>query len=339
MFETRYKQLFSASSSMRALLRKIERVADTTATVLIRGESGVGKEVVARAIHHASRRHAHPLVKVNCAALPAELLESEMFGHEKGAFTGAYRRQPGKFELAAEGTIFLDEIGDMPVQVQAKLLHVLQDHEFMRVGGSEMLSVDIRVIAATNRELEPAVRAGQFREDLYYRLKVINLFVPPLRERREEIPMLAQNFVSRFNQEFDRQATLSPEALAGLRRHAWPGNVRELENLMKSYVVLADQNVLHDMPNVVPEPPPASPPPASKTRTTADNNLREIGRRAATAAQREAIEATLEEVRWNRAEAARRLGISYKALLYKIDQCGLARKRSRLPRDGESLIF
>jgi len=320
---------------MRALLRKIERVADTTATILIRGESGVGKEIVAKAIHYASRRHAHPFVKVNCAALPSELLESEMFGHERGAFTGAYRRQPGKFELAAEGTIFLDEIGDMPIQVQAKVLHVLQDHEFMRVGGSEMLNMDIRVIAATNRELEPAVRAGQFREDLYYRLKVIHLFVPPLRERREEIPILAQNFVRRFNQEFNRQVTLSTESLAGLRRYAWPGNVRELENLMKSVVVLADQNVLHNMPNGIPEPP-SDPPPAPGTDTTADS-LREIGRRAATAAQREAIEATLEQVRWNRAEAARRLGTSYKALLYKIDQCGLARKRSRLPRDGEPL--
>ncbi len=320
-----FAPLLGGSAAMRAVRRHIEQAADTNATVLIRGESGVGKEVVARAIHAASARRQRPFVKVNCAALPTELLESELFGHEKGAFTGAYRRKPGKFELADGGSISLDEIGDMPLPLQAKLLHVLQDSEFARVGGSDVLRVDVRVIASTNRDLEAAVRAGAFREDLYYRLKVIALSVPPLRDRREEIVPLAQGFLRRFNQEYGRRVTLSPESLRLLLGYAWPGNVRELENLVKRTVVLGTEDVLQEELRAAPAPAalhtvmPAAP-------TTA-STLRQIARRAAVEAQREAIRDVLDRVHWNRAEAARTLNMSYKALLYKMDQCGLARKR------------
>jgi two-component system response regulator AtoC len=320
---------------MRAVRWSIEQVADTDATVLIRGESGVGKELVAKAIHAASLRRVRAFVKVNCAALPAELLESELFGHEKGAFTGAYRRKLGKFEIADSGTMFLDEIGDMPLGLQAKLLHVLQDHEFARVGGSDVIRVDVRVVASTNRNLEAAVAAGHFREDLYYRLKVVTLSVPPLRARREEIPLLARAFVARFNAQWRRNVVLSPESLELLGDYGWPGNVRELENMMKRVVVLQREELLREElsgpaasdPVAAPAPRPAAP-----TKET----LRDLARRAAIDAQREAIRDVLTRVNWNRAEAARLLNISYKALLYKIDQCGLGRKRPLRRPDTEA---
>jgi transcriptional regulator with GAF, ATPase, and Fis domain len=317
---------------MRALLRDIQQVAATNATVLIQGESGVGKEIVAKTIHLASGRRPRPFVRVNCASLPGELLESELFGHEKGAFTGAYRRKPGKFEIAERGTIFLDEIGEVPLALQAKLLHVLQDGEFARVGGADEIRVDVRVVAATNRPLEKAIEDGTFREDLYYRLKVVDLYVPPLRERREEIPGLAHGFVQRFNAQFQRDVVLSDESLDILREHTWPGNVRELENMMKRIVVLQNEHLIRQeivKPALASAPSPTAsdgPFPAARTQT-----LKEIARQAAIDAQREAIRDVLERVHWNRAEAARLLGISYKTLLYKIDQCGLARKRSREP--------
>ena len=326
-YQTTYAPMLGHSPPMRAVRRSIEQVADTDATVLILGESGVGKEIVAKAVHAASPRRARPFVKVNCAALPSELLESELFGHEKGAFTGAYRRKMGKFELAHGGTICLDEIGDMPIALQAKLLHILQDHEFTRVGGSAVLRVDVRVIAATNRNLESAVRNGQFREDLYYRLKVVTIQVPPLRERKEEIPVLARTFVRRFNEENHRHVTLSPESLRLLGEYSWPGNIRELENMMKRVVVLESEELLREelhglMSDPEPEAEPAPAPVAIMT-------LRELAQRASIDAQRLAIRDVLERVHWNRAEAARVLHISYKTLLYKIDQCGLGRKRPR----------
>jgi two-component system, NtrC family, response regulator AtoC len=333
-YQTTYAPMLGHGPRMRAVRRSIEQVADTDATVLILGESGVGKEVVAKALHAASPRGAGPFVKVNCAALPSELLESELFGHEKGAFTGAYRRKMGKFELAHGGTICLDEIGDMPIALQAKLLQILQDHEFTRVGGSAVLRVDVRVIAATNRNLESAVGSGQFREDLYYRLKVVTLQVPPLRERKEEIPILARTFVRRFNEENHRRVTLSPESLRLLCEYSWPGNIRELENMMKRVVVLESEELLREElhglmsePEVEPEPTPEPAP--SVATPLAPVTLRELAHRAAVDAQRLAIRDVLERVHWNRAEAARVLNISYKALLYKIDQCGLGRKRPR----------
>jgi two-component system, NtrC family, response regulator AtoC len=334
-YQVTYAPMLDHSPRMRAVRESIEQVADTDATVLILGESGVGKEVVAKALHAASPRGSRPFIKVNCAALPSELLESELFGHEKGAFTGAYRRKMGKFELAHGGTICLDEIGDIPIALQAKLLQILQDHEFTRVGGSSVLRVDVRVIAATNRNLESAVRSGQFREDLYYRLKVVTIQVPALRERKEEIPILARAFVSRFNEENGRTVTLSSESLRLLSEYSWPGNIRELENMMKRVVVLESEELLREELHSLMSDPEAeveAEPPVSAGTVTdlgAPVTLRELARRAAIDAQRMAIRDVLERVHWNRAEAARVLNISYKALLYKMDQCGLGRKRPR----------
>src|SRR5206468_5193383 len=232
--------LFDGHPRMRAIRSLIESIADTDTTVLIRGESGVGKDLIARALHAASTRRQGPFIKVNCAAIPQGLLESELFGHEKGAFTGAHRRKPGQFEYARGGTIYLDEIAELPPALQAKLLHVLQDFRFARVGGHGLIEVDARVIAATNRDLEHALARGEFREDLYYRLNVVELWIPPLRERREEIPKLAAWFLARFNAQYGRQKQISPETLARLTEHAWSGNVRELENIVRRMVVLTD---------------------------------------------------------------------------------------------------
>jgi transcriptional regulator with GAF, ATPase, and Fis domain len=307
---------------MRTLGHHVQLLADTDAAVLIRGESGVGKDVIAGAIHRISPRRAHPFVKVNCAALPAEILESELFGHEKGAFTGAYKATQGKFEVAHGGTLLLNEIGDMPVALQAKLLHVLQDQEFVRVGGVEIISVDVRIVASTNRDLEAAVRGGQFRQDLYYRLKVIDLHVPPLRDRREEIPYLAQTFVERFNEQYGRSLVLSQEALALLTAYSWPGNVRELENMVKRSVVLQDESLLkEELTQLMAE----TPTPLKPGLATAWS-LRELGRRAAGRAERAAIIEALERTRWNRSEAAKALRVSYRTLLNKIEQHGLSKK-------------
>jgi transcriptional regulator with GAF, ATPase, and Fis domain len=327
--------LLGHGALMRRLLTDIGRVADTTATVLIRGESGVGKELVARAIHHASSRRALSLVKVNCAALPADLLESELFGHERGAFTGAYRRKPGKFELAAGGTIFLDEIGDLPLTLQSKLLHVLQDGEYARVGGSEMLRSRARIIAATNCDLEAAIRAGRFRPDLYYRLNVVTLRVPALRERRDEIPTLTALFLSRFNAEYGRHVTLGRASLQLLMEYDWPGNVRQLENVLRRIVVLQNEDLLVDElgtavrngPAPLVEAAWASEPPR-RPGPLGRSSLRELARQAAVDAERQALVEVLERVRWNRAEAARLLGLSYKGFLYKLNRCGLGPKRA-----------
>src|SRR5437764_1544812 len=219
--------LFDGPPRMQAIRSIIESIADTDTTVLIRGESGVGKDLIARAVHAASARRQGPFVKVNCAAIPQELLESELFGHEKGAFTGAHRRKPGQFEFANMGTIYLDEIAELPLALQAKLLHVLQDLRFSRVGGHGVIDVDIRVVAATNRDLEHALTRGDFREDLYYRLNVVEIRIPPLRERKEEILILAARFLAQFNQQYGRKKQLSPETTARLVEYSWGGNVRE----------------------------------------------------------------------------------------------------------------
>jgi two-component system response regulator AtoC len=340
-----YAPLFAASSRMRGIRRIIEEVASTNAAVLVRGESGVGKEVVARAIHAASPRHGQPFVKVNCAALPADLLESELFGHEKGAFTGAYRRKPGKFEFANKGTIFLDEIGELPRALQAKLLHVLQDFEFSRIGGPELIRVDARVIAATNKNLEGALESGDFREDLYYRLKVIEIRVPPLRDRRDEIEGLASALLARFNREYNRTVALGSETLALFWRYPWPGNIRELENVMRRLVLLGNPRQVYDelegslraaslrQHPVPPEPAPPEPAPpapaAAEPVSLLSLGLKEIARRAALDAERKALEEVLDRVHWNRTEAARILKVSYKTLLTKITECGLSRNRNR----------
>ena len=256
---------WSSGTGMRDVLQMVDRVADSDVSVLLTGESGVGKEVIARELHRRSARRGKPFVKVNCAGLPSELLESELFGHERGAFTGAQITRVGKFEFADQGTILLDEIGEMPVSLQAKLLHVVQDREFTKVGSNRPVAVDVRVIAATNRDLEVMIRAGQFREDLYYRLQVIEIRVPPLRNRREEIPALTEFFLRRFAEQYGRPVLrLSPPVRTALTAYSWPGNVRELENTIKRFVILRDESMIlaelnRERPaDVAPPPAPAS---------------------------------------------------------------------------------
>ncbi len=325
--------LFRNSERMRAVEDIVRRAADTNATILLQGESGTGKEMVARAIHYISDRRDKPFLKVNCASLPGDLLESELFGHEKGSFTGAHRRKPGKFELAHRGTFLLDEIGEMPLGLQAKLLHVLQDGQFFRVGGSEVITSDARLIAATNKNLASVMATGLFREDLYYRLNVVAISIPPLRERREEIPVLVEYFMGRFCRQYNRDALkISGATMRLLQDYSWPGNVRELENMIKRAVVLQTEALvqqeiaLRSEKPWAPKPEPGSLPAPTglgPAAPEAEMGLKDIARRAAMAAEKAVIKEVLEKVRWNRAEAARLLKISYKAMLYKIRQVGL----------------
>jgi two-component system response regulator AtoC len=315
---------------MRRIDAILTRIASTDVTVLVSGESGVGKEVVARTLHWRSLRRDRPFVKVNCAALPLELLESELFGYERGAFTGAHQQKLGKFEQADQGTIFLDEISETPLSVQAKLLHVLQDHEFARLGSERDVSVDLRVVAATNRDLSRAIAEGAFREDLFHRLNVVHIRVPPLRERPGEIPILVDHFLTRYRRKYGGgPSEVSQEALERLYRYSWPGNVRELENMIHRIVVLGTEAVVAELGEPAPRPSPAGPDrvPASGGGDEAWSHdspgLKELARRAAAAAEREALERMLDRVRWRRVEAAQRLRISYKTLLDKIKQHGL----------------
>ena len=315
------------SPSMRAIWSVIEHVADTDATILIRGESGVGKDFVGRAVHARSARRAGPFIKVNCAAIPGELLESELFGHERGAFTGAYRRKLGLFECARGGTIYLDEIAELSLPLQAKLLHVFQDFSFSRVGGNGSISMNARVIAATNRDLERAIARREFREDLYHRVNVVELSVPPLRERREEILPLAAGFLARFNARYGRQKELATETLVRLTEHPWTGNVRELENVVRRMVVLPDGEqafVALAAAQQRRRPDPTAP------ACSLVESLAQIGRRGAREAERAALAGVLEQVHWNRAEASRILKVSYKTLLNKIAQCRLTPPASGL---------
>jgi two-component system response regulator AtoC len=320
------------SPAMRSVRDMIAKVAATSAAVLLTGESGVGKEVVARAIHRASLRAGKQFVKVNCAALPGELLESELFGHQRGAFTGAYRDKPGKFELAEKGTIMLDEIGEVPLGLQAKLLHVLQDGEFARVGGERVLSTDVRVLAATNRDLVAEIRAGRFREDLYYRLNVIEIRIPSLRERREEISALMDHFLSAANRAYGRSVEIPAAVRRLFLEHPWPGNIRQLENTVKRVVVLGSAAaVAEELAAAGASAPHALRPVPAVPAADVDGrlDLKAIARRAARDAERIAIADMLERTHWNRAKAARVLGISYKALLYKIVECGLVNKHEK----------
>ena len=315
------------SASMRAIHATVGRVAMTDVTVLISGETGVGKELVARALHRQSRRRERPFVRVNCAALPLGLLESELFGHERGAFTGADHPVRGKFEQAHTGTIFLDEIGEIPPTVQAKLLHVLQDRSFARLGSERDLRVDVRIVAATNRDLETCVREGSFRADLFYRLNVVHLRVPPLRERREEIPVLVQHFLSMYARQHGRAPLpLSAAALERFRAYSWPGNVRELENVVQRIVVCGNEFAVAELAEPDARPPSSGPEAATHGPRPDDAvTLKALVRRAAEAVEREALKRMLERVRWRRVEAAQRLGINDKTLREKIRHYGLDR--------------
>ncbi len=245
-----YEEISGTSSGLHGVLEQVERVAPTDSTALILGETGTGKELICRAIHHASERHNRPLVKLNCAAIPSGLIESELFGHEKGAFTGAVSQKRGRFELAHKGTLFLDEIGDIPLETQPKLLRLLQEQEFERVGGTTTIEVDVRVIAATHRDLASMVKAGQFREDLFYRLNVFPLTLPPLRERQEDIPLLSRYFAQRKSARLGRTpCTFTTAAMERLSGYSWPGNIRELENIIERAVILCDGDTI-DFPHV-----------------------------------------------------------------------------------------
>jgi two-component system response regulator AtoC len=354
-------ELLGNSEKMREVHDLIKRVADTDVTVLVRGESGTGKELVARAIHAASPRRSRSFVKVNCAALPSELLESELFGFERGAFTGAIQQKPGKFEFAHNGTMFLDEISEMHPRLQSKLLQVLQDGEFSRLGGRGDVRVDARIVTATNRDLEAAVANSQFREDLYFRLNVVCITLPPLRQRRDEIPEFTHLFIRRYSEHYNKPVLqLGQDTQRLFHEYDWPGNVRELENLIKRAVVLgSDESLRRDLadaiagrtlrtspipllqpsradgqpaaaaapvpaapPVAAPNPHAAAPPPPAAAVT---GSLKDIARHAAREAERELISRTLQQTRWNRREAAEILGISYKALLYKIKEADLDR--------------
>ncbi len=340
-------ELLGMSDNMREVHDLIGRVADTDVTVLIRGESGTGKELVARAIHASSPRKNRTFVKVNCAALPSELLESELFGFERGAFTGAIQQKPGKFEFAHEGTMFLDEISEMHPPLQSKLLQVLQDGEFARLGGREDVHVDVRIVAATNRDLERAVADGHFREDLFFRLNVVCITLPPLRQRRDEIPVLTERFLRQYAEHYNRpRIALASDTIRLFAEYDWPGNVRELENLLKRAIVLgSDESIRRELADAIagrlaatgpipalqsrPAVQVAAPPPAAAAQDcitvplALTGSLKDIARQAAREAERELIYRTLQQTRWNRREAAEILGVSYKALLYKIKEAEL----------------
>lgn len=309
----RFENIIAKSSKMQRIIELIKTVAKSNATVLIMGESGTGKELVARAIHSQSDRRDKPFVAVSCAALPETLLESELFGHEKGSFTGAYTQKKGKFEFANGGTLFLDEIGEMSANVQVHLLRVLEEKEFTRVGGNELIKVDVRVVSATNKDLKKAIASGQFREDLYYRLNVVTIELPPLRERKEDIPLLAQHFLNKFALENRKKVTeFSPEAMDFLLSYDWPGNVRELENAVERAVILAKNSVIKvdDLPR---------PDVLVKRPVLGNRTLREI--------EKNHILGILEETRGNFSEAARILGISRMTLYNKVREYGICVKK------------
>jgi len=303
----------SENSQMQKAYEMCQQVAPLESTVLLRGESGTGKELLADLIHRMSQRKDKPLVKVNVAALPENLVESELFGHEKGAFTGAVSRKIGKFEQADRGTIFLDEIGDLRLDTQVKLLRFLQEHTFERIGSTVLIKVNVRIIAATNRNLEQAVASRDFRPDLYYRLNVVPLRVPPLRERKEDIPLLVDFFIIKFNSELARKVEgISHEALSLLTSHSWPGNIRELENIIERIMVMRESGVImpQDIPGEIVQPDSSVGPSTVRTEDTQPAGMWEV--------EKELIEKTLQASSFNQSETARKLGITLNQLRYRI---------------------
>jgi DNA-binding NtrC family response regulator len=318
-------QIIGEAPALKQVIVALQRAAGTDATVLIEGESGTGKELFARALHTLSARADGPFVAINCAAIPDNLLETELFGHEKGAFTGAVGRKPGKFELAHHGTLFLDEIGDLPLGLQAKILRALEERRFERVGGTVSLSVDVRIVAATNKGLRAAVAAKQFREDLYFRLSVFPITVPPLRDRPDDIPILARVFVERYCREMKKTvATLSPGAIEELKQYPWPGNVRELQNSMERTVILADgDTILPQHLNLASHAPAPADVPSPWATFDFSGSLAEVSRRAQAEVERRKIELTLKDARGDKGQASDMLQISFKALLARLKDYGI----------------
>ncbi|MBP1713474.1 MAG: two component, sigma54 specific, transcriptional regulator, Fis family [Deltaproteobacteria bacterium] len=319
------KIFFVSCPNMMKVKAIIDEIAKTDITVLIKGESGTGKEYVAQTIHQNSHRREKPFIKVNCAAIPKTLLESELFGYERGAFTGADQNKPGKFELANGGTILLNDIGEIDISIQAKLLQVLQDGEFSRLGGSGNVQVDTRIITTTQNHLEKYMMEGRFRQDLFFRINVMGITVPPLRERREQILPFCQNFFDLYRKKFGKTTPfLSAKILKLFKEYDWPGNVRELENLIKRIILFGEEDVVKSLLNGRGKgaAPLRNSDSFNNHEIKGDQtvNLRKIGKEAAALAERGAIEKALFETHWNRKEAAKLLKVSYKALLYKIQK-------------------
>ena len=315
--ERRFEQLIGSSPALESVLEQVERVAPTDSTVLIQGETGTGKELIARAIHNISSRCGRPFVKLNCAAIPFDLLESELFGHEKGAFTSAIAQKVGRFELADKGTLFLDEVGDIPLALQPKLLRVLQEQEFERLGGTKTHQVDVRLVAATHRDLEQMVKRNEFRSDLYYRLNVFPVVLPPLRERREDIPALVNHFVEVFGRRVGKQIEhIPPETMSAFAAHPWLGNIRELQNMIERAVILSNDGIL---PNPVPE-------------TRVDSVAVLPAHPTLKDSERALIQQTLREAGWiigGPNGAAAKLGLKRTTLISKMKKLGISRPTSQ----------
>ena len=322
-----FPRIVGEDPSMQAASQMVQRVAPTDSTVLLLGESGTGKELFARALHHLSRRHDCAFVALNCAAIPEGLVENELFGHERGAYTGAGARKIGKLELAHRGTIFLDEIGELPLAIQSKLLRVLEERRFERVGGTQSIDVDVRILVATNKNIQEAVAQKTFREDLYFRISSVPITIPPLRERGDDVVLLAEHFLERFRREFRKPALEFTDASrARLRGYQWPGNVRELQNSIERAAILANENEITAEDLQLPVPRPAA---KEMPEGMLDDNflwngsLEEVAQRAVQHVERFKIEAALRETKWNKSRAAEQLGVSYKTLLHKIRALGL----------------
>lgn len=314
--QRKFEQLIGRSHSLEVVLEQVERVAPTDSTVLIQGETGTGKELIARAVHNVSSRCGYPFIKLNCAAIPYALLESELFGHERGAFTGAIAQKIGRFEMADKGTLFLDEVGDIPLTLQPKLLRVLQEQEFERLGGVRTHHVDVRLVAATNQDLEGMVKRGEFRSDLYYRLNVFPISLPPLRGRREDIPALVTHFVEMYGRRMGKQIdNIPPETMSALSSYQWPGNIRELQNFIERSVILSAGPVLR-------------PPLAELKRSSAVGSLGAI---TLEEAERNHILKTLDHTKWVVAGpngAAARLGMKRSTLYFRMQKLGISRSNS-----------
>jgi formate hydrogenlyase transcriptional activator len=338
--ERRFEQIIGNSRALEAVLEKIERVAPTDSTVLIEGETGTGKELIARAIHNLSARFGRPFIKLNCAAIPLDLLESELFGHEKGAFTGAIAQKIGRFELADKGTLFLDEVGDIPSALQPKLLRVLQEQEFERLGNGRTHKVDVRLVAATNRNLAEMVARNEFRSDLYYRLNVFPIALPPLRDRQEDIPELVAHFVDVFSRRMRKQIEyIPPETMTALTSYPWPGNIRELQNLIERAVILANDQAL---PNPLPPSSTATFPPGTTARSRIAAAVREVQAVAPMTlreSERALIVQTLETTGWiigGSNGAASKLGLKRTTLIHRMKKLGIQRPDRRLDSSERS---